>query len=66
MHNCALSEVLFRRITTNMLDFVCQVGIDGKYQYATPSCQTMLGYAAEELIGQSATDLFHPDDRTGE
>lgn len=56
-------EEQFRRITTNMLDFVCQVGKDGKYQYVTPSCHAMLGYRPDEMIGKSVFDIIHPDDR---
>lgn len=35
------------------------------YRSLSPSVETVLGYRAEELIGRSAQELIHPEDRHG-
>ncbi len=57
------SEERFRRITENMSDMVCELDGNGIYRYATPSYVRNLGYTPQSLIGESAFDLVHPDDR---
>jgi diguanylate cyclase (GGDEF)-like protein/PAS domain S-box-containing protein len=59
----AESEARFRLVSENMSDLVCLHRPDGGYLYVTPSSQTMLGYAPDELIGRQPEDLIHPDDR---
>jgi PAS domain S-box-containing protein len=56
------SEERFRRITTNMLDLVVQVNLEGIYEYVTPSALSVIGYRPEELLGQSFFRLLYPDD----
>ncbi len=57
------SEERLRLVTENMSDLVCLHDPDGRFYYVTPSSQTVLGYAPDELIGQDPYTLFHPDDR---
>lgn len=57
------SEERFRLITENMSDLVCLHAVDGQYRYVSPSCQHLLGFQPQELIGTSPYSLFHPDDR---
>lgn len=57
------SEERFRRITENMSDMVCELDGSGIYQYLTPSYLRILGYAPRDLLGNSAFDLVHPDDK---
>jgi PAS domain S-box-containing protein len=49
-------------ILDNMLDMICQVSVDGIYQYVSPSHKSTLGYQPEELIGRSIFEFMHPDD----
>ena len=53
-----------RLITNHMADMVSFLDPAGYYQYTTPSCAVLLGYAPGELIGTNAFDLMCPDHRT--
>ncbi|MGZ3182952.1 MAG: diguanylate cyclase domain-containing protein [Telluria sp.] len=46
-----------------VLDTVVVVDADGHFLYLSPSCERLLGYRPEELIGRNMIDLVHPDDR---
>ena len=35
----------------------------GKFQYANPIFEEMLGYSSQELVGKPTADYIHPDDR---
>ena len=59
----AASEARQRQITENMVDMVGQFDNRAVFQYASPSYERILGYCTEELVGRSAIDLIHPDDR---
>lgn len=39
------------------------IDIDGTFQYLTPSVEPVLGYATDELIGETVFEYVHPDDR---
>jgi two-component system sensor histidine kinase/response regulator len=56
------SELRFRQITDNMLDLVCQLDLEGNFQYATPSFKTVLGLDPEDLTGRSVFTLVNPQD----
>ena len=56
------SETRFRRIMTNVLDFVAQVSTEGTYEYVAPSSLALLGYSPDHLQGESIFSLVHPDD----
>ncbi len=56
------SEKRFRSIVDKLQDMVTVVDEKNVITYVTPSCQTTYGYAEEELIGQSAYSIIHPDD----
>ncbi len=56
------SEKRFRNIVDKLQDMVAIVDDNGTITYVTPSCKTTYGYAEEELIGQSAYSIIHPDD----
>jgi len=56
------SEQKIRWLTENMLDVVCQIDKDRKVLYISASCESVLGYKPEELIGQTISDYLHPDD----
>ena len=57
------SEDRYRRITENMSDFVSELDAQGVFRFNSPSIRRILGYDPEELIGSSAFDLVHPEDR---
>jgi diguanylate cyclase (GGDEF)-like protein/PAS domain S-box-containing protein len=55
------SKNIYKRIAENMSDLVALHATDGRYLWVSPSVKRILGYTAEELIGTSPYDLFHPD-----
>ncbi|MBD0319777.1 MAG: EAL domain-containing protein, partial [Gemmatimonadetes bacterium] len=57
------SEAYFRSLVENARDVIHVINGDGTTRYITPSVRHLLGYTPEELIGQMALDLVHPDDR---
>lgn len=50
-------------LTSHALDVIAIVEADGAYRYVSPAVSDVLGYAPAELVGRSAFDLVHPDDR---
>ena len=59
----AANDKRFRALIENSSDGIVLVAPDGKFTYAAPSTERILGYSAEEMIGLSGPDLVHPDDR---
>ncbi|QLG60955.1 bacterio-opsin activator domain-containing protein [Halorarum salinum] len=51
-------EVLVEEST----DVNAVLGADGTFRFLTPSVESVLGYAPEELIGENAFERIHPDD----
>ncbi len=43
-------------------DIITKYRMDGICTYASPSIERILGYAPEEIVGQSVFDFFHPND----
>ncbi|HEY9608872.1 PAS domain S-box protein [Allocoleopsis sp.] len=57
------SEARFRLIAENSTDMISRhTPEEGIFLYASPACQTLLGYDPEDLVGHSAYEFFHPDD----
>ncbi|MGC1247415.1 MAG: EAL domain-containing protein, partial [Spirulinaceae cyanobacterium] len=56
------SEERYRLLAENATDMISRHQPSGAYVYASPACQSLLGYEPEELINTDAYDLFHPDD----
>ena len=52
----------FRQLAEKANDLICLHEADGRYLYISPSCQRLLGYEPEELLGTDPYDLFHPED----
>ncbi|MEJ2287684.1 MAG: diguanylate cyclase [Deinococcales bacterium] len=46
-----------------LVDTVCVVDAEGRYVYVSASCERLLGYTPEELVGRNMIELVHPDDR---
>ena len=46
-----------------LLDTVCIVDSDGRFVYLSASCESLLGYSPQELLGSPMIDLVYPADR---
>jgi len=57
------SERRFRDIVDNALEWVWEVDPEGRYTYASPVCEKILGYKPDEVLGKFFYEFFHPDDR---
>jgi PAS domain S-box-containing protein len=55
-------EERFRALLENGSDVTALVGTDGIFQYVSGPVRRILGRAPEDLVGQSAFGLMHPDD----
>lgn len=56
-------ETQLRRLADNTTDLVTEVDPEAIIRYASPSCQSELGYDIEQSLGMNALDFIHPDDR---
>lgn len=56
------SESLLRLITDSMLDIVAIVDKEAIFRYISPSVETVLGFAPEELIGKTGFLYVHAAD----
>jgi PAS domain S-box-containing protein len=56
-------ERSFRAVMENVQDMVSVLTADGRFLWASPSTQRVLGYSPEELTGRSALQMIHPLDR---
>lgn len=59
----AESERRHRAIAENANDLISLVDRQGRLTFISASVTDILGYAPDELIGQSLVDYAHPDDR---
>lgn len=57
-----LAEEKLREITDNMLDGIVLFNKEGVIDYASPSCQNLLGYSPQELRDRTKLELVHPKD----
>jgi PAS domain S-box-containing protein len=55
-------ESLLRSITDSMLDIVAIIDKDAVFRYVSPSLETVLGFAPEDVIGKTGFLYVHPDD----
>jgi PAS domain S-box-containing protein len=60
------SEEKYRLITETTSDLISlhTFDLNASYTYVSPSIKRIAGYEPEELLGKSAFDFIHPDDRT--
>lgn len=54
---------LLRLVTENSTDMISRHTLDGTYLFVTSSCEQLMGYNPDELIGRNAFDFIHPEDR---
>ena len=57
------SEKRFKDIAENALEWIWETNADGKYTYASPVVEKILGHEPEEVLKKHFYDLFHPDER---
>ncbi len=55
-------EEHFRLLIENASDLIIVTDNEGTITFASPSAESTLGYAPEELIGKNAFEMIHPDD----
>lgn len=55
-------EQRYRLIAENSSDLICVLDQQGRYVYASPSYEALLGLPVPELLGQSVLMHTHPDD----
>lgn len=53
----------YRLLIENSTDLIAHCDSDGRYVSISPSYSKMIGWSAEEMIGQLVVDFLHPDDR---
>ena len=56
-------EERYRLLAENVTDVVTYLDPATNLRYVSPSVEPLLGHAPDELTGQRAIDLVHPDDR---
>ncbi len=56
------SESRYRLTTDNMSDLIALLDAKGRFLYASPSFQRILGVSPEDLVRQPRPDLMHPED----
>ncbi len=56
------SEHRFRTIAETSRDMVARMDMNGVIRFVSPSCETVMGYSQEELLGTTTMDHTHPDD----
>ena len=57
-------EARYRFLAENALDLITRHTPDGRIRYASPAAFSLLYYRPRDLIGQSLSELAHPDDRS--
>ncbi len=55
-------EKYFRALTENSLDALTILDREGKFVYNSPALLRLAGYEPQEVVGQNAFDLVHPED----
>jgi len=58
----AQSETKFRTLVENARDIIFSMTAEGVFTYVSPQVEQILGYPAEQLIGQNCLLFSHPDD----
>ncbi len=59
------SQRRFDDVARSTGEWIWEVDTQGKYTYASPAVEGILGYTPEEILDKHFYDLFHLDDREG-
>ncbi len=54
---------MYRLLADNMVDLICVHNLNGILHYVSPSIFNIFGYNDYEVIGKSAEDFVHPDEK---
>ena len=54
------SEERYRQLVEYASDAVYRISLNGFFEYVNPQAEGITGYARDELIGKSFTDIIHP------
>ncbi|WP_373185646.1 PAS domain-containing protein [Halopseudomonas sp.] len=46
-----------------LLDVVCVIDIDGRFLSVSAASERVFGFRPEEMIGRTAFEMMHPEDR---
>jgi len=57
------ADTFLRKVMDLLVDTVFVVDAEGRFVYVSASCQNLLGFAPDELIGRNMIELVHPRDR---
>jgi diguanylate cyclase (GGDEF)-like protein/PAS domain S-box-containing protein len=52
------SEDRFRQLVESTSDWIWEMDKDGRYQYASPQIEAILGYSPEEMIGRTPFEMM--------
>jgi len=58
------AESRFRALIENALDIITVIDADGTIRFQSPSVTALLGYEPDEMIGRSAFEFIHEEDRS--
>lgn len=61
----SVANAINQRIFETSQDLILVVDRRGTLLRVSPSCNLILGYAPEEMVGRSARDFLYPDDLEG-
>jgi PAS domain S-box-containing protein len=59
----AESERYFQALVENCYDFIVVLDREGSIRYVSPSCEMLIGFKPDELVGRNPLEYIHPDDR---
>ncbi len=58
------SRSQYKLLADNATDMVSKHDLQGVYNYISPSSENLTGFKPSELLGTSALEFIHPDDRS--
>jgi diguanylate cyclase (GGDEF)-like protein/PAS domain S-box-containing protein len=61
-HMSGCVEVDFQFLAEHNVDMICMVGLDLIMHYASPSCESILGWTPEEMCGRGPDAFVLPED----
>ncbi|HWC65360.1 MAG TPA: EAL domain-containing protein [Thermoanaerobaculia bacterium] len=61
----ANGQDLFRTLVENSADGIALLDREGRFVFASASHERLIGWKPEDLVGQDAFSLVHPDDEAG-